>query len=73
MASLKCSYIYDTGIKCSGCVMSAHRFAFPLYIGTVNKVKRFSAAGLIMEIGHEGVFPAILLHYHPLVAQRGDE
>lgn len=46
--------------------MSAYRFAFPLYIGTVNKVKRFSAAGLIMEIGHEGVFPAVLLHYHPL-------
>ena len=53
--------------------MSAHRFAFPLYIGTVNKVKRFSASGLIMEIGHEGVFPAVLLHYHPLVAQRDDE
>lgn len=53
--------------------MSSYRFAFPLYIGTVNKVKRFSAAGLIMEIGHEGVFPAVLLHYHPLVAEHGDE
>lgn len=48
-------------------------FASSLYIGTVNKVKRFSAAGLIVEVGHEGVFSAVLLHYHPLVAQRGDE
>ena len=29
--------------------------------------------GLIVEVGHEGVFPAVLLHYHPLVAEHGDE
>ena len=28
---------------------------------------------LIVEVGVEGVFPAVLLHYHPLAFEYGDE